>query len=121
MIVLDDIPLEDFVWLNSVGYSPFVATQEFSLDGSQQIELGEKQAGQSILLFSEAESFATYIQLQNHANAQGSTPFELEIHGTTYNVMWDYLQQPVTGEPAQNFSDAAPDEAEQLTLNLITV
>ena len=121
MIVLDKIELSDFVWLNQVGYSPFVSNQEFTLNGAQVVEVSEKQAGQSIILFSEAEAFATYSTLQNHANAMGATSFELDINGDKLNVMWDYRNQPISGAPEKLYSDASPDDVDALTLNLITV
>ncbi len=121
MIVLDTIVMDECVWLNGIGYSPFSSSQEFSLNGAQIVEVAKKLAGQPIQLFSDAESFETYMQIQEHANTKGTEEFVLTINGEPYQVMWDYSQQPVTGVPSQLFSDADPETIEALTMNLITV
>lgn len=121
MITLDTIQLPQFIWLNRIGYTPFVCTSEFALDGSQHIEVATKQAGRSIVLFSDGESINLFEALENHANTKGATSFNLDINGTVFNVIWDYREQAISGAPAINYSDSAPDAVDAITLKLITV
>lgn len=122
MITLDAIQLPQFIWINRLGYTPFVCTSEFALDGSQHIEVAAKQAGRSIVLFSDGEPLSVFEALESHANTKGATSFNLDINGTVFNVIWDYReQQPISGTPDINYSDSAPDAVDAITLKLITV
>tara|TARA_R110002033_G_scaffold124195_1_gene166312 strand:- start:175 stop:540 length:366 start_codon:yes stop_codon:yes gene_type:complete len=121
MITLDTIPLPQFIWLNRFGYTPFVSSAEFALDGAQHVEVAAKQAGRPVVLFSDAEALAVFTGLEAHANTSGATNFNLDINGTTLTVMWDYSEQPISGTPAINYSDTDPDEIDAITLKLITV
>ncbi|MCH4295567.1 hypothetical protein MJ923_14760 [Shewanella sp. 3B26] len=121
MITLDAIELPEFIWQNRTGYSPWRVHQEYSLDGSQHIEVAAAQAGRSIVLFSEGEAAALFNQLETHAIASGAASFELVIQGESYNVMWDYSSQPVFGVPSVNYADQAPEFYDAVTLRLMTV
>ncbi|MGL4545835.1 MAG: hypothetical protein ACRCUU_09875 [Plesiomonas sp.] len=121
MITLDTLALPQFIWLNRLGYSPFICSSEFALDGSQHIEVAAKQAGRAIVLFSEGEPISLFDALETHAKTQGASSFALDINGTVFNVMWDYREQAISGAPAINYSDSNPDAVDAITLKLITV
>ncbi|QYK02801.1 hypothetical protein [Shewanella psychrotolerans] len=121
MITLDTIQLPQFIWLNRFGYSAFVSNAEFALDGSQHVEVASKQAGRSVVLYSDGEALSLFDTLETHANAAGATAFSLDINGTVLSVMWDYGDQPISGVPAINYSDGDPEQIDTITLKLITV
>ncbi|MCU8010892.1 hypothetical protein [Shewanella sp. SM74] len=121
MITLDTLQLPHFIWLNRFGYTLFVSSTEFALDGSQHVEVAAKQAGRPVVLFSDAEALSVFNALEAHANSKGANSFNLDINGTALTVMWDYSEQPISGTPAINYSDTDPDEIEAITLKLITV
>lgn len=121
MITLDTLQLPHFIWLNRFGYTSFVSSTEFALDGSQHVEVAAKQAGRSIMLFSDGESLSLFEALESHANTKGAASFNLDINGTVFSVIWDYRDQPISGAPDINYSDSAPDAVDAITLKLITV
>lgn len=121
MISLDGITLPQFIWLNRFGYSSFVSRAEFSLDGSQHVEVASKQAARSVVLYSDGEVLSLFEALEIHANTTGSNSFIVDINGTVLTVMWDYSDQPISGVPAINYSDGDPEQIDAITLKLITV
>ena len=121
MITLDTIELAHFIWLNRFGYTPFISNAEFALNGAQHIEVASKQAGRPITLYSDGEALAVFTALENHANSQGATRFEVNINGKVFMVVWDYRDQAISGSPAVNYSDEDPEQIEAITLKLITV
>ncbi|UCX05423.1 hypothetical protein [Shewanella glacialimarina] len=120
MIILGTIELPHFIWLNRFGYTPHVSSREFALDGSQHIEIASKQAGRSIVLYSEGEALAIFELLESHANLT-VTAFELQINGQVLSVMWDFSEQAISGIPTINYSDGDPEQIDAITLKLITV
>lgn len=121
MIVLDNTELTDFVWQNRTGYTPWRASQEYALDGSQHLELATVQAGRPIVLYGDYVPTILFDALESHAAAAGANSFTLQLHGDELTVMWDYSNQPVTGTPSFNYSDQAPEAYDAVSLRLITV
>jgi len=121
MIVLDSITLQEFVWANRFGYSPWVSSHEFALDGALHIETAKKQAGRSIILTSDSEPLSVFTALEAHAEATGATPFQLTINSEIFSVIWDNSATPISGTPLIDYSDADPDYIADITLKLITV
>ncbi|WP_065204246.1 hypothetical protein [Shewanella woodyi] len=121
MIILDSIELPHFVWLNRFGYTAHVSRREYALNGAQHVEVASKQAGRSIMLYSDGEPLDLSEQLETHANSHAATTFELDINGQLFSVMWDFREQAISGVPAINYSDASPEQIDAITLKLITV
>ncbi|CAM4177452.1 hypothetical protein [Pseudoalteromonas byunsanensis] len=119
MIVINNIQLDNAVWTDEYDYQGVAEQTERALNGAQHIE---KTAivGRPITIESALEAAALYIALFEHSQTELAA-FDITIRGTTFNVVWDHSQKPVTGSPLQYFSDSEPTHFENITLRLKTV
>ncbi|WP_440053377.1 hypothetical protein ACSLBF_10550 [Pseudoalteromonas sp. T1lg65] len=119
MIVINNIQLDNAVWTDEYDYQAVTEQTERALNGAQHIEK-TLIVGRPITIESVLEPAALYIALFEHSQTK-LAEFVITIRGTSYTVVWNHNQKPVTGSPLQYFSDSTPTHFENITLRLKTV
>lgn len=117
-MVLDGIPLSNFVWLNELAIN-VSAINKKALNGADKVQV-TPLLNRPITLFAESVSYDDVAAVYDHARTQFDS-FNLVLRGVNYVVRWDFEKGAIESKTLRDYADAAPDELESITLNLVTV
>jgi hypothetical protein len=106
------------VWADEFDWSPVQQSVEYAVTGAMYLQEGIRQAGRSITLSGHcrrSDLLALYALLPNPSN------FSITLaDGRTFTVRWKQ-DRPIQATAMIDYADPDPDDAYEVTLQLIVV
>lgn len=119
----------DLIWSDELTWSPITMKKKYLIEGSLSVERFRRLAGRPITLIgNERRSWlprSLLQELQAWASLEDDPIFNLQVRGTTYQVIFDLGEDgtnAVRGEPVFAFDELQPEDPYcSVELRFITV
>lgn len=107
----------DLIWTDELVWSPIAMSKKYSIEGAFVVDRFKRLAGRPITLIgNERRSWikrSVLLSLQVWASLDNDPLFELNLRGTTRNVIFDLGEDgknAIRGEPVFAFEEMDPDD-----------